>query len=415
MSFFRNPPHSLKNLEICLWFTANQQSEEVLAFFEALNSLARIISLKLAFHPPFVRNQPPFLDSLYSSLFTSLQSLSQLETLQLRFPYFPCIENKHIQHLASTLQCLKNLKRLLINPPFLQSPNEGLISLGQSLQHLTNFSTLDLDIANSFSHQSMQIFSHSIAHLNPTNLTLDFNIFAGSVPRPTSTIKRIFRKLVNLWKKNSLSPFFSDLQNFTLLSTLTLHLSSLDISAQDLKSLCLASQKFQNLSFLHLNLPQFHSAKNLKRLQKLLSCLKDLPKLNRLDLCLHGEREIGILFPHLASFLSLRTLSLSFTNAAPLKNGSLYLLLLGIRSLLKLKSLYLFFERQNPGQATFGEKAVFDFLQGLAGLKELTEFYFLYKKYSMYTHTRSLLPPNLESIKNLRNLTYFLVDNFRYI
>ena len=316
--FFQNPPKSLKKFHITLWLSTNQQPEGVQALIQSLKHLKHLTSLSLSSFHPILANQPlPFIDSFFSLIFSSLQSLAQLEELELRFYFFKRMQNNDIQRLSSMLQCLRNLKNLSIDLPQLHCPDEGLISLSQALKHTTNLKTLDLKCSSNFSQKSVQILSNNIAHhRHLTSLCLDLYSSSGSQTpiSTTSAIKQGLAKIFTFWKSNNLTPFFSDLSNFSQLSTLKLQLSAIHHSPQEWKYLSLALQRFNKLSSLHLNLPQFDSAKGFQDLHELLFCFKHLPKLTRLDLNFGGgpisDREVEIISSNIAGCQPLSTLNL---------------------------------------------------------------------------------------------------------
>ena len=416
-SFFQNTPRVLKALHITLNFSADQQPEGIHAFIGSLKHLKQLTYLTLSTYSPLLFNQPlPFLDDLFPSVFNSLQSLTQLESLRLMCSSaFSHIDKKDVQHFSSMLQCLKNLKDLDIALPPLQFPDKCLVLIAGSLKQLNRLKTLNLRLFDNFTYESMQILFKNITHLDLTRFNLHVYPPASSPIPVTKTITQSLAKIVTFWKSNDLTPFFSDLGKLTRLSNLSLRLSSFEISNQEWKHLSRALQKLPQLSSLCLSLPQFDSATNFKDLQRLLSCLKDLPRLTTLDLRFEGRRitdqEVEILSSNLADCQSLTTLNLEFPKATQLKDESLYFLWSGVRGLLKLKDVTLLFERAEA----FGEKAVSDLLEGLVVLKDLSSFVFVYDIMEMFRNNKTSLPSNLEGYENLKYLVEFIVGNSRYI
>ena len=407
--FFQHPPSSLSKLSLDLSFNPEQQPEVVQTFMETFKPLKHLTSLNLSLDCSFVGNRLSSpLNCIFPALFTSLQYLTQLKTLEFNLINFRLFENHHLQHFASTLQDLKDLQKLVISLPSLESPNEGLVSIAHSVKHLSNLKILDLKLANKVTHKSVDILSKNIAHLHLTSFCLDLGSSAKKPNKPahgaSGTKSSGFGKFFSLWKGKenppslppSLTPLFSSLNNFDLLFTLKLQLSAFDISPEELKHLSLSFKQLKRLSSLSLSFSQFDPMNNFEGLRNLLSCLCDLPKLTHFDMAFEGDvsnQEVGILSSYLASCQSLISLNLRLKKAAQLTDESLYFLLLGIRDLRTLKYLTLLFQKEKP----FGEKAVSEFFEGLIVLKHLYYFYFLYSTLSLFQPNNAPLPPNLKS------------------
>jgi len=403
-SFFQKAPRLLTKLRIHMKFPIDQKPEGVRAFIRSLKYLESLTSLNIVF------------DGHFSLICNNLQSLTQLEALELEFsPSFSTLEIKEIHSFSSMLLCLQNLKILDINLPRLKSPEKSLMSIAEGLKRLSSLETLDLRTDSNFNEKSLQILFNNIAPLHLTRLNLDFGGYSSAQTPITSVMKQNLTKLICFWKKNNLIPFFSDIRSLTKLSNLTLQLSSFGFSNQESKQLSLALQKLNKLSSIDLSLPQFDSARDFEGLQRLSSCFKYLPKLAELDLRFEGnrisDREVEIVSSHLAGCRSLTYLNLEFRKAAHLKEKSLYSLLLEVRRLSKLKGLSLLFRREEA----FGEKAVSDFLEGLMVLKDLMRFSFIYHPRSRYFNNKAPIPLNLEGYGNLRRLVSFIVGDSRYL
>ena len=436
-SFFQNPPPLLQKLELFLDSNpAQQQPEGIQRFMEPLKHLKTLTTFNLDLHiSSHPLNQPPkFLDALFSSLLTSLQCFTQLETFIFKSLTSWNLNKRNLQDLNSGLQCLKNLKNLTLELglPSFNSPHESLVEIANSLKQLKSLQTLDLRLAPAtpFSHESLQIFSKSLVGLPLTSLSLTLGS-SNDMIKPLfdfSTIKNGFGKILGIFKnseKPNLIPFFADISQFSTLSNIKLGLSAFQITPHEFKYLSHALIQLKNLSSLQLDLPQFDPSNNFEGLRILLSCLEDMTKLTRLTLIFKGNisnQEVGILSSSLIDCQSLTHLNLNFQKAAQLQDESLYFLLGALRSLLKLKVLSLLFEKQDlltllrqPNQEAFGDQAKSHFLQGLTVLKNLFAFDFTFNPFSIIQYDREALPPNLKGYEDIRQLTHLIVGNSRYI
>jgi len=335
-SFFQKTPSPIKKLSLFLYLNEKQQPAPIKSFIESFKHLKHITSLEFI---PFTSDRfshlLEFSDEISPSLFAGLQFMPQLEKLNLILETFPLLKNTALKSFALSLQSLKNLKSLDVHLPFLQSPDEGLVLLSHSLKSLNNLETLRLRFADTnFSKKSLGILSNSIAHHQLTSFSLKHSEFVSKSYSGTLAIKPGVRKLVNsIWKNSTLEPFFSDIGNFTRLSTLDLQPLVSKISAQEWRQLSVALESLKELSSLTLTLPKFDPNNNFEGLQSLSSCFKDLPKLTCLNLVFKNQicdQEIGILASHLAGCHNLISLRLEFHEPGQLGDPSLRFLLLGI-------------------------------------------------------------------------------------
>ena len=411
-SFFENAPKSLKKLTISIFPNRQQQPEETQSFFESFKNLKNLTFLNLSFFNTLqINHSLASSENFFPSLFTTLQSFTQLEELRLNLSCFPSFRSADLNHLASTLQHFENLNNLYMNLTFLQSPDEDFVTLSQSLRQLNNIQIMDLKFADKvLTQKSLEAFSNNIAHLNLTSLSINHNdMLPNVIPAAPSGL----RKLLSFWKRNSLMTFLSDIGNFTQLSHLNIRLADTEISPKECKCLTLVLKQLSKLSSLCLNLPKFHPHNNFEGLRNLVSCFKDLPKLTDLaltfeqDIC---DQQVRLLSESLISCKSIRSLSLSFNSASQLHDISLYCLLYGIRHLLTLDILNLDFGTCE----IFNDFAVVEFLLGLTVLKDLSWINFIFNS-TFLRHRVTPLPVNLKGFYKMKKLRHFVAGPSHFI
>ena len=329
------------------------------------------------------------------------------------------LKNAHLHQFTLALQHLKDLKHLTLKLPHIESPNEAILSLFQTLQNLTQLHFLDLNFLDtSLSRTYLETLFNSIPSNNLTafQLTLGYpplkytNIFST-----VSAMEFGVEKIASLWTGKPVSLFFG-ISKFSALSSLHLEFMPFNISTQDFKQLSLNLTGLRQLSSLALTFPQFDSANNFEGLQCLTSCFKDVINLTGLDLSFKGlnvrDQEINILGSGLVGCKKLETLKVIVSGAEKLTEKSLDYLLGGIQGLKKtLKCLLLRFGLRRE----FEEKALVELLQGLAVLKNLEDFKFVDDSASRGRLVWMDLPARLGKYQNLKHLRRFIINNCRYV
>ena len=403
----------------------NETFEGALDFFDSFQQhLSHITTLKLNIAHNFMNiPSPSSVDSFFHSLFTNLESLKQLEELKLNMPYFPSMQNTHLQHFAEALQSLKSLRNLACNFTRMKSPNEAVLSLFQTIQTLNPLQVLDLTFFQvDLTRSNLETILSQIPSEN-----LDFFNLTLGVPQRDATritpIKMIqglspsefaVEKITNLWKGKSNS-IFSGFSKFTALSKLNLQLANCNISIQDYKQLGQILKRMNSLSSLAIKFPLLDTINNFEGLQNFTSCFKEITNLRELGLIFAADRvddqQIGVLASNLVGCRKLESFRLMLRYALLLSPKSLESLLIGLKDLQILKFLHLLFDFRKA----FPEKALFEFLQSLAVLRNLEDLRFVDQWGEAVRQIIVELPESLKRYQNLKNLRKFIVNHFRYI
>ena len=425
-SFFQNPSSLFKKLDLQIKIHDQQQPEAFQAFIDSLQRLQNLTAFTLSFSPPPLENHPlttsTSSSSFFSSLFTSLQSMPFLEELKLELKPFGRIKNPRLEHFASMLQSLKNLKNLSVSlPPFETPPidlnnlSDYFTTLSHGFKDLTHLKILHLEFSNNSNQKSLETLSNSLTHLDLTSLSLNVGYSTRTILPDMSRIKSGLGKLfgVSTSDPNSLP---LDVSRFSLLSELKLDIFIMEIPKLNFKNLALQLKALKNFSSLSLSLclsPPKSMASNYEGLQDFFPCLKDLPKMTYLKLHFLAnicDEDVSSIASNIVECQDLKEFSLR-AERAKLGDQSLYFLLTGIRSLLSLESLELKLKKETA----FENNAMLDFLEGLVVLKKLKKLVFMVNPMSMTRCHYALLPVDLQGYLSLKDLTCFIVYDSRYI
>ncbi len=319
-----------------------------------LASLSNLRSLNLNFKivTGCLHTEPP-------NIFPSdlLSSFHQLEQFHLKFDYCFAINDIHLQNFFRSLQHLQNLKNFEVFLIALEISSEALALLSRSLEKLGKLQVLNLYFPYAKPNsKALSVFSQSIAkliHLRSFDLLFSRSLQGGGAKSFLQQIREVFGN-----NKKELRNFFSTLSGFTILPTLRLDLSIIELSLTDCENFSLALKELRQLKSLCLALPALDSANDFQSLRNILSSLKELPRLASLFLIFRQSvkhEEIGILGESLSECRSLEHLELRFkwTEAVP-KESIQNLSLRFLRSLLSLKILKIYI----GGKVTYIEELV---------------------------------------------------------
>ena len=359
-----------------------------LASFPNFRSLSLRISNKTDSHPEF------------HFLFPQIQYLTQLEHLEIFFPSDADLNKSHLQSLSQALQQLHCLKELALNFPTSQVSREGIIPLALGFKNLHSLRDLSLQFPFAdLSNKSIQTIFDSMAHLSLKNLNLHLGQSNTNM-------------LTNLWKeKAKLTPLFSALYGFSLLTRVDLDLSAFKLSTAEAKHFSLALKELKHLCIFSITLPKFDFENKYEGLRSFLSSFKAMPKLSSLVMCFiegkMGDEGVRSLVENLQACWSLRTLSLWFCEADQLTEESLHYLSMGLKDLGLLKELRLNIEREKRWR----KESIFELLESPTRLKYL-ETLVLWKSTIKLPEIVGFAK-NLVDQQKFKRLTWFVIDHRR--
>jgi len=219
--------------------------------------------------------------------------------------------------------------------------------------------------------------------------------------------------LTNLWKeKPKLTPLFSALYGFNLLTYLQLSLSGVKLSTPEAKHFSLVLKELKQLETFSIMFLGFDPENKYQGFRIFLASLKEIPKLSSLTMLLReekmGDEEVRFLGENLQGCQCLRSLILGFYDTDKLTEDSLQYLSIGLKGLLLLKELRLIFERKKA----FKKESTSKFLESLTALKYLESLSLIYYPREDESEIQDFAKDLVEK-KKFRRLTQFVLNHGR--